>query len=39
MNKLINSKAKLVHSILDNGHNIAQKKNDSWVKFVEKECF
>lgn len=34
MNKLINSKAKLVHSILDNGQSIAAKKNDSWIKFI-----
>lgn len=31
MNKLVCSKAKLVHSILDNGRSICMKKNESWT--------
>ena len=39
MNKLIYSKAKLVHAILENGRGIAQKKADSWNDFIEMKGF
>lgn len=39
MNKLISCKAKLVNGLLDNGRNIAKKKNSSWKDFTNEVGF